>query len=418
MDILTLALAKRGGGSSVQPNYSQNDSSAADFIKNRPFYDEEGMVTKTLLDHVDMQKFISAMESGENYVPDGFMEAGKEYTLTIDGVSKKYVAQQVEESEGVFVTYIGDNITELNNGASPIHGFVYVDSEVIGFASFEIIDESLLFSTPLRDDNGMLISKVTLTTEELGTVTHKMSGRFIEDGYYSDIGVGQTLLDTDGTGEPSSIEGIKAGCKDFWVGVPSGFVGNLSNQTVLQITIDNDSYICSPKQYNVDNYGGGGGFGNLGIISDTLVDTGEPFFMTVGGPWSLIFHVVTDKSTVHFKIKTVNEIVHKIDPKYLPSGAVGGGLPILELETPIDVANQTTLTEEETAQVSKLLETEKYIILSFRSALNGEVGGWYSNCIARRQSSEDGTIVYFAIYGNGGVFVTAVDGIGMAGFAE
>lgn len=44
LDVTTLALAKSyadqhgGGGGQVQPDWNQNDSQAADYVKNRPFY--------------------------------------------------------------------------------------------------------------------------------------------------------------------------------------------------------------------------------------------------------------------------------------------------------------------------------------------------------------------------------------------
>lgn len=44
LDVMTLALAKSyadqhsGGGGQVQPDWNQNDSTAADYVKNRPFY--------------------------------------------------------------------------------------------------------------------------------------------------------------------------------------------------------------------------------------------------------------------------------------------------------------------------------------------------------------------------------------------
>lgn len=45
LDVMTLALAKSytnqhggGGGGQVQPDWNQNDSTAKDYVKNRPFY--------------------------------------------------------------------------------------------------------------------------------------------------------------------------------------------------------------------------------------------------------------------------------------------------------------------------------------------------------------------------------------------
>ena len=56
-DAITLALAKSytdqhsGGGGGIQPNWNQNDETASDYIKNRPFFKNESY---TLLKEEDV----------------------------------------------------------------------------------------------------------------------------------------------------------------------------------------------------------------------------------------------------------------------------------------------------------------------------------------------------------------------------
>ena len=59
----------QGGGSSVQADYNQNDSTAADYIKNRPFYEE------TSLTEIVNFKVISG----------NLKEAGSTVTVEYDG---------------------------------------------------------------------------------------------------------------------------------------------------------------------------------------------------------------------------------------------------------------------------------------------------------------------------------------------
>ena len=84
------------GGSSVseqinnafmsnQSNYTQNDSTAADYIKNRPFYSEMGEVTYVdhTLDFAEANPGIYTSEQKSSLI----IEAGETYTVVFDGTS-------------------------------------------------------------------------------------------------------------------------------------------------------------------------------------------------------------------------------------------------------------------------------------------------------------------------------------------
>lgn len=84
------------GGSSVseqinnafksnQSNYTQNDSTAADYIKNRPFYSEMGEVTYVdhTLDFAEVNEGVYLSSSASSLI----IEAGETYTVVFDGTS-------------------------------------------------------------------------------------------------------------------------------------------------------------------------------------------------------------------------------------------------------------------------------------------------------------------------------------------
>ena len=70
------------------------------------------------------------------------------------------------------------------------------------------------------------------------------------------------------------------------------------------------------------------------------------------------------------------ETVHTIDPKYLPSGGGGGGLPYVELETPImlndDGTGEGALSAEESAKLTEAFATSLPVVvkISFNSMLD------------------------------------------------
>ena len=103
-----------GGGSSVQPDWNQNDSGAADYIKNRPFYDDtnvllewdgntEGLVAATTTEEVGGIPAGTAVayKIAEYMAPESFVGATE---IDSDGSSLAITEEDIEQVDGI--TYV------------------------------------------------------------------------------------------------------------------------------------------------------------------------------------------------------------------------------------------------------------------------------------------------------------------------
>ena len=140
---------KSSGGEQVQADWNQNDSSAADYIKNRTHYEESAYVDYVLnMDGTDIVGF-------------SLPEVGETTTVKINGVE---IVETVKEAEssfmGVSYKYIGSiDADSLFNGGT---GWLVVDAqgEVFGLANPD----------------------TTISVESL--VVHKINDKFINfDGF-------------------------------------------------------------------------------------------------------------------------------------------------------------------------------------------------------------------------------------------
>lgn len=91
LDAMTLALAKSytnqhsGGGGQVQPDWNQNDSTAADYVKNRPFY--TGAPVETVLIEESTVSFSAADGVYMGRLESTFSPAvGETYKVSWDGI--------------------------------------------------------------------------------------------------------------------------------------------------------------------------------------------------------------------------------------------------------------------------------------------------------------------------------------------
>lgn len=104
-----------GGESSVQPDWNQNDSGAADYIKNRPFYDDtnvllewdgntEGLVVATTTEEVGEIPAGTAVayKIAEYMAPESFVGATE---IDSDGSSLVITEEDIEQVDGI--TYVG-----------------------------------------------------------------------------------------------------------------------------------------------------------------------------------------------------------------------------------------------------------------------------------------------------------------------
>lgn len=121
-----------GGGGGVQPDWNQNDDTAADYVKNRPFYETDPVET------VMLPETMITIKLQENVVSDNFpysFEIGRTYTILFDGVETEYIAYDGGEGYG-YVGYDAQTVAggtgfviTANNGAASL---LTMDSALVG----------------------------------------------------------------------------------------------------------------------------------------------------------------------------------------------------------------------------------------------------------------------------------------------
>ena len=111
----------------AQPDWNQNDKTAADYVKNRPFYSETGTVT--------VENAISGMPLERFPV----FSVGDTVTVNVDGVEHSLVAY---DDNGVVT--IGDTSSSLGNGEGQLGWQIYVDGEVVRFYALALHTVSYL----------------------------------------------------------------------------------------------------------------------------------------------------------------------------------------------------------------------------------------------------------------------------------
>jgi hypothetical protein len=92
-------------------------------------------------------------------------------------------------------------------------------------------------------------------------------------------------------------------------------------------------------------------------------DTGETFLVFVGEDTTIVDKNLGTSATISQETETI----HPIDPKYLPSGS-GGGLPVVELETviEIDASEPPELSESDIAKLNEVYNGgTKCFVVSF-----------------------------------------------------
>lgn len=144
----------------VQPDWEQNDETAPDYVKNRPFYDGEMLV----------EYFASRTYhiSGTNMVmanpPSRQIEVAAIYDVTIDGATTRYIGTEAEQ-DGSTVVYFGDNISDVKNGT--IKG------------TYFIVENNVLYL--MTSDDNLIGRRHTISIDEVVKKVEPIPKRYIPD---------------------------------------------------------------------------------------------------------------------------------------------------------------------------------------------------------------------------------------------
>lgn len=111
-----------GGGSSVQSDWNQNDSTQPDYVKNRPFYTGDAIVETEICDIHAMSKTALALwipndglmtngfatKESEAFIFDGIIEVGKRYVIVANGTRRTPVVEDGSNWNSPGTKMLGD----------------------------------------------------------------------------------------------------------------------------------------------------------------------------------------------------------------------------------------------------------------------------------------------------------------------
>lgn len=279
---------REGGGSSVQPDYNQNDSEQPDYIKNRPFYEET--VTG-------------------------------EVVIEYDGDSTgKVVVSMGEEGQLVKVSDLTPEPSEIIGGTGIVNGEsmtitedMVMDGRTEGVPVVVVAEVMFVFYSPLAEmgvtETGIYFADmgVAATLKYTGTVTNikKLDPKFLEFSKVSDTALVDETVTNDYT---------------F-----TNYFAVVVGDTYL-VEYDGTRYFCVAKTLTVGDvfvtY-----LGNADVVG--LEDTGEPFIIyNTEEKW--IFG--TKSSTPDHSIKIYHVECAKIPKECLPDDIGSSGLPEVTAE--------------------------------------------------------------------------------------
>lgn len=311
------AIDGSGSGAGVQSDYNQNDSAAADYIKNRPFYEE----TKTGLAEVfnetlafEWDETSNSGLGGKEYEggnPMGKISVGTAMTVIFNGVEYSGTTQDLpdglkEEIEAMGFTgfVFGASMTVGDDWAPTAEfpfGILYYGNDDYEGQAVAV----LAINTSIKQASIPVIIKVKATVTEIHTIDPK----FIKDMYYETTNT-ETLLEQTFT--TTTVDNI-----NFWA-TNTSFISFVKGDTVT-INYKGTKYTQEVKELNTVLYVGNLALGGLSPA------TNEPFLIAnIYYPDGLSkltpgITVATSEAQTDANIKVYKSVqnVHTIEPKYI-----------------------------------------------------------------------------------------------------
>lgn len=162
-----------GGGDVTTPDWNQNDATASDYIKNRPFYETDPVET------VMLPETTVTIATGVNLLSDNFpylFEIGRTYTIIFDGVETEYTAYD----PGTGYVYVGYDLQAVMRGT----GFAITAGD--GAASL-ITKDSAFVGQHTISIKGSLTDIVKIPDKYLNRHTHILGASFWETKSKSEL---------------------------------------------------------------------------------------------------------------------------------------------------------------------------------------------------------------------------------------
>lgn len=205
-----------GGGTSVQADYEQNDTTASDYIKNRPFYIETG---ETLFSGdvvinegdalnvsipFDMYAYygftITSSSTDDEVLAANEAILGKGFVVTLDDVTQATSYKVTASNDGESMYYLGNFGVILQLYIDMMISYGLDEEEAIAtvktmFPDYDTLDtgESFIMVLGLSEMNILVYKTGTISiTIHEGTVK-KLDRMFLPNGIGSNVNMGDVL---------------------------------------------------------------------------------------------------------------------------------------------------------------------------------------------------------------------------------
>ena len=274
-----------GGGGGSQSDWSQNDDTKPDYIKNRPFYTGDPK-EDVLFNGSFVFTMIGMGPMGErgvyNGVTDFSPEIGQTYQVSWDGTVYSCVATEYNS-----LVALG-NLSIMNFGSDTGEPFLMT----CGTGSINI------YTRPVGSSHTISISKTVVPVVQIDP-------KYIRDMYYTDNPVEKVLVE-ESTATFTENNGL------YMAEFPSTFEATVGD--TYKISWDGTVYECTCVSISEAPFPL---IGNLSIMGAGS-DTGEPFLVSIANGEGIQI-ATTDTSASHtFSISGFVPEVVKIGEKYLP----------------------------------------------------------------------------------------------------
>ena len=293
-----------GGGAQADWNAAEGQPG---HVLNRTHW-EENRRTEVLAELT----FTSYSGNGTSLKEPIGLTAGKTYIVNWNGVEYKCKAFTIqlafEAGVNLTATGIGD-WDSINNNTEPVTGepfgiFEYTQPELI-----ETFGKALYIKP--REDT---IHDCTVSIYEESEIIHKLDAKYLPNGIpYSEGGGGITELLP-----PTQLEG---GEGEFYL--PASYGISLVDGGSYVVNWNGVDYTCTAQFFEMEGESGVI-LGNFGLATGMGEDTGEPFVMMSAEVYAslgmCLFVIPLDgaEQVTLGLTESLPEIIHKLDPKFLP----------------------------------------------------------------------------------------------------
>ncbi len=286
------AVGEGGGGVSVQADLSQNDSTAADYVKNRTHWVKDSVITMEVCLKEGAYTFSDGYCDTVAIIPDLVPNAN--YIVTWDGVSYDVVSYSfcVEGIECIALgnpMLIGFEENPEDNG-QPFAGF---------FAPSMMITNLISIDIEATEHTVSIAKKIV--SEEI----HKLDDKYIDASWMAKNQLVSVTAFSEATAEVSP-DGVT---NPDWV----YDVEALKSAAYFNVVWNGENYRCYPKSFV-----GMLLIGNLFMFNQELcVDSGEPFLFMLEGTAMTI--VALEEMQATFNITAYHYVPASTMPiEYLP----------------------------------------------------------------------------------------------------